>query len=488
MKLADRLDRLGTETAFRVLQQITNFPEARRRRVISYAIGEPDFDTPEHIKQAGMRAIQENQTHYVTSAGLPELRAEIAKFASAQRNIRITPDMVQVFNSGKMTIGLSVLTCMDAGDEVIYPNPGYPIYESMINVFGGKTVPFLLYEKDNWNYDTDRLRSMINDRTKMIVLNSPQNPTGGLLTRNNLEAIAEICLDNDLWVLSDEIYAEFVYDPNFEFHSIAEIPGMQERTIILDGFSKYFSMTGWRLGYSIANPEVTRAMGTWATNFISCAPPFVQIAGITALKEDKGPSNSMVQTFKERRDLIVGLLNDIEGISVIMPRGAFYLFANVTEACRNLGIKDALAFQQFLLDRANVAVLAREFFGTRDPREDQEYIRFSYCVSTSDIINGCRRIKTVVEGGQVDYSLEQHAEEPQTAQPIQMSGQTNTQPIPQNYPQGMPMMPYPTMFMPMPMYYNPQTGQNMPAMGWPYPVQPQQTQNPQQEERTNNNS
>jgi aspartate/methionine/tyrosine aminotransferase len=403
MKIADRMNLLGTETAFRVLQQIQNFPPERRKRVISFALGEPDFNTPEHIKQAGIRGIEQNHTHYVTSAGIPELREVIADFASKQRNIKITPDMITVFNSGKMTIGLSVLTCMNQGDEVIYPNPGYPIYESMIRTFGGKPVPALLREDDNWNYDTDRLRNMITDKTKMIVLNSPQNPTGGLLSKQNLSAIAEICLDNDLWVLSDEIYGEFVYDPNYEFHSITEIPGMQERTIILDGFSKYYAMTGWRLGYSISSPEIAKHMANWATNFISCAPHFVQDAGIAAMREGKTESDLMIKTFKERRDLICDLLNAIPGISVKKPRGAFYLFANVTEACKNLGLKDALAFQQFILDKADVAILARAFFGSRDPDERGEFVRFSYCVSTEDIINGCERMKAAVEGRPVKF-------------------------------------------------------------------------------------
>jgi aspartate/methionine/tyrosine aminotransferase len=406
MKLADRMERLGTETAFRVLQQIQSFPPERRSRVISFAIGEPDFNTPEHIKQAGIQSIQDNNTHYVSSAGIPELREEVAKFASGQRNISITPDMVTILPAGKIVIGLAILSCMDPGDEVIYPNPGYPIYESMIRVFGGKPVPALLKEEDNWNYNTDYLRSMINDRTKMIILNSPQNPTGGLLSRANLEAIAEICLDNDLWVLSDEIYSEFVYDPNFEFHSITEIGGMQERTIILDGYSKYFAMTGWRLGYAIANPELSKHIANWATNFISCAPPFVQDAGLAALKEDRAPSIAMIKTFKERRDLICDMLNAIPGVSVQKPRGAFYLFANVTEVCKELGLKNALAFQQFILDKCDVAILARGFFGTRDLDEVGEFVRFSYCVSTNDIINGCNRIRAAVEGRQIDFTKE----------------------------------------------------------------------------------
>jgi aspartate/methionine/tyrosine aminotransferase len=398
MKLADRMDLLGTETAFRVLQQIQNFPPERRKKVISFALGEPDFNTPEHIKQAGIQSIQENNTHYVPSAGIPELREEVAKFAGNQRNLTITPDMVTVLPAGKIIIGFAILSCMNPGDEVIYPNPGYPIYESMIRVFGGKPIPCLLKEENNWNYDVNLLRHLITDKTKMIVLNTPQNPTGGLLSSENLNAIAEICLEHDLWVLSDEIYAEFVYSPQNKFHSITEVPGMLERTIILDGFSKFFAMTGWRLGYAIANPSVSRQMANWATNFISCSPPFVQHAGLAALRDDKATSYTMIKTFKERRDLICDLLNQIPGISVKKPHGAFYLFANVTQACRNLGLKDALAFQNYLLDKVNVAILARDFFGTRDQEENQEYIRFSYCVSTENIIEGCKRIKAAVLG------------------------------------------------------------------------------------------
>ena len=404
MKIADRMSLLGTETAFRVLQQVANFPPERRKRIISFGLGEPDFNTPEHIKDAGIQAIKDNKTHYVPSAGIPELREEVARFASAQRGIKITSDMVTILPAGKITIGLAILSCMNAGDEVLYPNPGYPIYESMIRVFGGKPVSTLLTEDNNWNYDTDALRSRITDKTKMIVLNTPQNPTGGVLSKANLQAIAEICLDHDLWVLSDEIYAEFVYDPGYEFHSIAELPGMQERTIILDGFSKYFAMTGWRLGYAIANPEISKHIANWATNFISCAPPFVQEAGLAALREDKTNSNLMIKTFKERRDLVCDLLNGIPGISVKKPRGAFYLFANVTEACKNLGLKDALAFQNFILEKANVVVLARDFFGTREIDEQGQFVRLSYCISTDDIENGCKRIKDAVEGRPVNYS------------------------------------------------------------------------------------
>lgn len=404
MNIADRMKLIGTETAFKVLSQISSFPPERRKRIISFGLGEPDFNTPEHIKQAGIKSIQDNHTHYVPSAGIPELREEVAKFASKVRNIKITPDMITIMSAGKITIGLGILTCMNPGDEVIYPNPGYPIYESMIRTFGGKPIPAYLKERNNWNYNIDQLRSLITDRTKMIVLNSPQNPTGGVLSSENLSAIAEICLERDLWVLTDEIYSEFVFDS--PFHSIAEIPGMQERTIILDGFSKFFAMTGWRLGYAIANPEISRHLANWCTNFTSCAPHFVQDAGLAAMREDKAPSLEMIKTFKERRDLICDLLNKIPGISVKKPRGAFYLFANVTKACRDLGLKNALAFQDFLLEKANVVVLSQDFFGTPDPKEKDQFVRFSYCVSTENIINGCNRIRAAIEGKQVDYAAE----------------------------------------------------------------------------------
>jgi aspartate aminotransferase len=406
MNIADRMRLIGTETAFKVLSQVSSFPPERRKHVISFGLGEPDFNTPEHIKQAGIKSIQDNHTHYVPSAGIPELREEVAKFASKVRNINITPDMITIMSAGKITIGLGILTCMNPGDEVIYPNPGYPIYESMIRTFGGKPIPAYLKERNNWNYNIDQLRSLITDRTKMIVLNSPQNPTGGVLSIENLNAISEICLERDLWVLTDEIYSEFVYDSQFKFHSIAEIAGMQERTIILDGFSKFFAMTGWRLGYAIANPEISRYLANWCTNFTSCAPHFVQDAGLVAMREDKAPSLEMIKTFKERRDLICDLLNSIPGISVKKPRGAFYLFANVTKACRNLGLKNALAFQDFLLEKANVVVLSQEFFGTPDPTEKDQFVRFSYCVSTENIINGCNRIKAAIEGKQIDYAAE----------------------------------------------------------------------------------
>lgn len=396
MKIADRMEKLGTETAFEVLQRIQNFPPARQKNVVSFAIGEPDFNTPEHIKQAGIQAIKDNYTHYCPSAGLRELREAVASYAGEVRNMHISPAEVTILPSAKLIISLGILTCVNPGDEVIYPNPGYPIYESQISVNDAKAVPAPLFENLDFNYDTDQLRQLITDKTKMLIINSPQNPTGSMLNAHNLEAIAEIALENDLWVLSDEIYCNFVYD-NQHFHSIAEIPGMKERTIILDGFSKFFAMTGWRLGYAITNPEIADYFATWATNTISCTAPFVQMAGIAGMREDKGPSWAIVREFELRRNLIVKLLNEIKGVSCIMPKGAFYVFANVTKACQNLGLKDARALQDYLLDKVDVALLCRDYFGTRGPDETQEYLRLSYCVSRESITEGLKRMKQAIE-------------------------------------------------------------------------------------------
>ncbi|MHA1734185.1 MAG: pyridoxal phosphate-dependent aminotransferase [Promethearchaeota archaeon] len=396
MRLADRLQALGTETAFEVLDRISRFPPERRENIVSFAIGEPDFDTPAHIKAAGIQAINDNYTHYAPSAGFVELREAIAEYASATKKLDVGADNVTVLPSAKLVINLAVLTCTDPGDEVIYPNPGYPIYESQIRVFGCTPVPAPLTEEAAWNYDTDYLRNLITDRTKMIVLNSPHNPTGGMLNKENLEAIAEIALEHDLWILSDEIYSNFVYD-NLEFRTIAELPGMAERTIILDGYSKFFAMTGWRLGYAITNPDVAKHFSTWATNTISCTASFTQMAGLAAMREDKAPSWAMVREFDSRRRLIHKLLNEIEGISALLPRGAFYIFANVTEACEKLGLPDAVAFQDYVLEQADVALLARTYFGAKDPDETQEYVRLSYCVSKENIEEGLARIKRVVE-------------------------------------------------------------------------------------------
>jgi len=395
MHYANRLERLGTETAFKVLEKIQNFPEQRRKNIISFAIGEPDFNTPEHIKQAGIKAINENYTHYSPSAGIPELKEAIAEFASKTKRIRVSPQNVIILPSAKIIVDLAILSCTNPGDEVIYPNPGYPIYESIINVHGCKPIPAQIWESKDWNYDIDDLKKQISKKTRMIIINSPQNPTGSILNKKNLEAISEIALENDIWILSDEIYFNIVFD-NLECTSIASHPDMQQRTIILDGFSKYFAMTGWRLGYAIVNEDLAHYFGRWATNTISCTSTFIQRAGLAGMRQDKSPSEVMVDEFERRRDLIYKRLNEINGISTIKPKGAFYIFANVTEACKNLGLKDSLEFQEYLLEKANVATLSRVFFGHKSPDEEDDYIRFSFCVSYDDIVEGMDRIEKLL--------------------------------------------------------------------------------------------
>ncbi len=387
---------LGTETAFSVLERIQSFPAERQKRIISFALGEPDFNTPEHIKRGAIQSINNNRTHYTPSGGIPPLREAIAEFVSQTKHIKVGPEHICVLPAAKYVIALSVLTCTNPGDEVIYPNPGYPIYESMVKTFGCKPVPAPLLEKSNFNYNIDYMRHLITTKTKMIILNTPNNPTGSVLNDDNLIAIAEMAMENDLWVFTDEIYSGIVFD-GLKYRSIAEIPGMQDRTIILDGFSKFFAMTGWRLGYSIANPLVTQAFSRWATNTVSCTATFIQDAGIVAMKEPKGESDAMVREFQARRDLVYKLLNEIDGISAVKPRGAFYIFANVTKACEKLGLKDSIAFQNYILDACDVALLSRTYFGSRPADEKDEYVRLSYCISREQISEGLARVKQAVE-------------------------------------------------------------------------------------------
>ncbi|TFG19111.1 MAG: pyridoxal phosphate-dependent aminotransferase [Promethearchaeota archaeon] len=397
MQYADRLKNLGTEMAFSVLQQIQSFPQERQEKVISFAIGEPDFDTPEHIKNAAIDSLKSNRTHYSPSAGIPELRQAIANYYTKERNFPVGLENICVLSSAKLVINFSMLTCTNPGDEVIYPNPGYPVYESQAKVFGCKPIPAPLVEEEEFGFDIDRLRSLVTDKTRMIIINNPNNPCGNVLGPHQLEALREIALQHDLWIVSDEIYSNLVYD-NLRYRSIAELPDMAERTIVLDGFSKYYAMTGWRLGFAIANPEVIRNFSNWATNTISCAPTFVQDAGVVAMNSDKAPSNAMVQQFERRRNLICKLINDIDGVSCLIPKGAFYVFANVTEACKKKNLRDSTHFQERLLDEQDVAILSRDYFGTRDLDETQDYVRFSYCVSQDHIEEGLARIKKFVEG------------------------------------------------------------------------------------------
>jgi len=395
MKYAERMNRLGTETAFEVLRRIQDLPAEIQENIISFSIGEPDFDTPAHIKQAGIKAIQENYTHYTSSAGIPELRSAIAHFVSETKKINVKPDNIVVLPSAKYVVDLAILSCTNSGDEIIYPNPGYPIYESLINVHGCKACPAQLWEDEAWNYNIDELRESITEKTKMIITNSPQNPTGAVLNKKNLEALAEIALENDIWILSDEIYSNLVYD-NLKYDSIAAHPDMLDRTIILDGYSKFFAMTGWRLGYAVVNERLAQYFSRWATNTISCTASFTQMAGVSAMIEDKSPSQAMLKEFERRRDLIHERINKMDGITAVKPKGAFYIFANVTGACEKLGLKDSIEFQEYLLEKADVVVLSRNYFGHRSPEERDHYVRFSYCVSYDNIVEGMDRIEKLL--------------------------------------------------------------------------------------------
>jgi aspartate/methionine/tyrosine aminotransferase len=395
MQYSERMNRLGTETAFEVLQRIQNLPKERQENLISFSIGEPDFNTPEHIKQAGIQAIQENYTHYTPSGGLPELRETVAKFVSETKDINVSSKNVVVLPSAKYVIDLAILSCTNPGDEIIYPNPGYPIFESLINVHGCKPCSAQLWENEEWNYNIDELRECVTEKTKMIIINSPQNPTGSILNQKNLEALSEIALENDIWILSDEIYSNLVYD-NLKYDSIAAHPDMLNRTIILDGFSKFFAMTGWRLGYAIVNEQLAEFMAKWVTNTVSCTATFTQMAGVTALLEDKAPSIAMVKEFERRRDLIHERLNNIDGITAVKPKGAFYIFANVSGACEKLKLNNAIDFQDHILEKADVVVLARDYFGNRSPEERENYVRFSYCTSYDNIVKGMDRIEKLL--------------------------------------------------------------------------------------------
>jgi len=296
---------------------------------------------------------------------------------------------------GKPIIFYTLIACVNEGDEVIYPNPGYPIYESMINFVGAKAVPLPLLEEKDFRFDVDVLKNKITPKTKLIIINSPQNPTGGILNLKDLEEIAKIARENDIWVFSDEIYCNMVYDG--EFRSIISLPGIKERTILLDGFSKTYAMTGWRLGFGVMNKELAKHFARLETNSVSCTSTFVQMAGIEALDGSQEESQNMIKEFHSRRDIIVEALNDIEGISCTNPGGAFYVFPNVTKACRNLNLKDSKELQKYLLYEAGVAVLARTCFGKRNEGENQEYIRLSYATSRNNIIEGVERIKKAVE-------------------------------------------------------------------------------------------
>lgn len=393
-RTAERMTRLGTEMAFEVLAEVTCLADGGRD-IVNFGIGEPDFDTPEHIKRAGVEAIRENHTHYTPSTGTAECRNAIARYVQSFRGTEVDPAGIVVTPGAKMIIFFALLACVDEGDEVVFPNPGYPIYKSMIDYVGARGVPLPLREDKGFRFDIEDLRARVSDRTRLVILNTPSNPTGGVLSRSDLDEVARLADEHDFWVLSDEIYSRLVYDGGFE--SAITGGAFGDRLILMDGHSKIYSMTGWRFGYGVMHPELARKMSRLMINSAACTATFVQIAAIEAYDGPQDTADAMVAEFGARRDLITDLLNDIDGFSCSRPRGAFYAFPNVTEVCARLGLDGAEELQRRLLHEAGVAVLSRTCFGPRNEGEDQEYIRLSYATSQDRIREGLARIAQWVE-------------------------------------------------------------------------------------------
>ena len=382
MKLSEKMARLGIETAFQVLAKAQAL-EAKGMDIVHLEIGEPDFDTPQNIRDAATKALNKSYTHYCNSQGIVQLRVEIAKEMERTRGVPVNPERVIVTPGAKPIMFYSILALLDKGDEAIYPNPLFPIYESMINFTGAKAVPVPLREELDFRFDIDELRSKVTSRTKLIILNSPHNPTGGVLEEDDIRSIAEIAQKYNIIVLSDEIYEHIIYEG--KPFSIASLPGMLDRTILLNGFSKTYAMTGWRLGYAVMPPELVEPVVRLISNSVSCTTPFIQYAGIEALTGPQDSVPKMVNEFRKRRDLIVDGLNQIPGISCRRPKGAFYVFPNV----KKLGV-DCNRFADYLLNEAGVATLPGIHFG----KYGEGYLRLSYATSLENIKKGLKRISS----------------------------------------------------------------------------------------------
>ena len=381
LRLSERMYRLGTETAFEVAARARAL-EAEGKPIIHLEIGEPDFDTPTHVRAAATEALEQGYTHYTGATGIPELREAIAKYAGDLRGMRFDPANVVVTPGAKPIMFYTMMALLEPGDEVIYPNPGFPIYESMINFLGGTAVPLQLSEQRDFRINLSELRSKVSDKTRLIILNSPHNPTGGVLTRDDLKAIADLAVEHDAMVLADEIYAEIIYDG--KHHTILEFPGMMERTILLDGFSKTFAMTGWRLGYGIFPGELIPHISRLIINSVSCTSAFSQRAAIAALTGPRDEINAMLTAFESRRDLVYEGLNKIPGLRCNCPAGAFYAFPNITDT----GL-DSRAYADYLLREADVAVLPGTSFG----EFGEGYVRISFANSEANLRKAMERIE-----------------------------------------------------------------------------------------------
>ncbi|MFQ6007735.1 MAG: pyridoxal phosphate-dependent aminotransferase [Candidatus Zixiibacteriota bacterium] len=386
MQYSERMSWLGTEGAFEVLARCRQL-EAQGKEIIHLEIGEPDFMTPKNICDAAIKAIRDGHTHYCPSGGVPQVREIVAEHVSSTRGVNVSPENVVIMPGVKPLVFNSILALINPGDEVIVPDPGYPAYESVVSFVGAKPVSLRLREENQFRFFADELKELISPKTKMVVVNSPQNPTGGVLTKKDLEAIVELAQKHDLWIMADEIYSRIIYD--VEFQSIGSIPGALERTILLDGMSKTYAMTGWRLGYAVVPRKLAESLAKLAINNFSCTSTFSQYAMIEALTGLQDEVDKMVVEFKRRRDVIVDGLNKIEGLRCLKPLGTFYVFPNIT----GTGLKSA-ELAKLLLDEFGVACLSGTAFG----QYGEGYVRFSYANSVENIKEALNRIEKALAG------------------------------------------------------------------------------------------
>jgi aspartate aminotransferase len=384
LKVSKRVQRAGGEGAFVVMAKAQEL-ERQGKSMIYMQIGEPDFNTPENIKMAGIRAIEQNYTHYSPTMGRMDFRKTIAEYVARTRGIPVSAEEVLVTPGAKDVIYAACMTLLEEGDEAIYPNPSYPIYESCINISGAKSVPLPILEEKDFSFDRETFASLVTPRTRLVVINSPANPTGGIIAREDLEFVADLAIKNDFYVLSDEIYSRLVFEG--EHFSIASLPGMKERTIIMDGMSKTYAMTGWRLGYCAAPKELADWMSKIVANTASCTATFTQLAGIEALTGPQDDEERMRQEFMARREIIVDGFNAIPGVTCRMPHGAFYVFPNVKSFGRS-----SQELADHLLYNAGVACLSGTGFGAYG----EGYLRFSYATSRENIALALGRIRTAL--------------------------------------------------------------------------------------------
>jgi len=385
LEWAQRMGTLGTETAFEVLARARNL-ERQGKHIVHLEIGEPDFDTPAHITEAAIKAMRDGYTHYTPAAGILEARQAVADYVTRTRRIPVKPEHVIIVPGSKNVLLFAMLALVNPGDEVVYPDPGYPIYESVARFVGATLRPIRLREENDFRFDLDEFRSLVGPRTRMVVINSPHNPCGSMLDRADIEAVAAAVLPTRALVLSDEIYAQIAYEG--EPYSIASVPGMQDRTIILDGMSKTYAMTGWRVGFGVMRPELVERMAQLMINSSSCAAGFSQIATIAALNGPQDAVTAMVAEFKTRRQIIIDELNRMDGVTCRSPRGAFYAFPNVSVI-----EPESKRLADFLLEEGGVACLAGTSFGAGG----RGFLRFSYANNQENIREGMRRVRGALQ-------------------------------------------------------------------------------------------